>query len=74
MLRRIGKLTVANAGLNVGCYYNHTPYRSTFLGLNLFGRWNLGRSTVKGSVIGILTAWAFGPIVVGRADVTRRNA
>lgn len=64
MLKRIGNLTVANNGLNMGAYYNPTPYRSFFVGLCRPNRTWFGRSRTPG-------VWAFvvGPLVVGRYDL-----
>ena len=72
MVRRIGNLTLANTWLNVGIYYNHTSYRTTLFGFNLFGSWHFGPSRTPG-----VRAFAFGPFVCGRfnlADVGKGGA
>lgn len=64
MVKRIGNVTVANIWLNVGAYYNHTPYRTTFVGCNLFSTWRWGRCVTPG-----VDSFAFGPFVVGRYNL-----
>jgi hypothetical protein len=72
MVKRFGKVTVANIWLNVGVYVNHTPYRTSLFGFNPFGKWGFGRSNTPG-----VKAVAVGPFVVGKfdlADVGRSHA
>jgi hypothetical protein len=64
MLKRIGNLTVATIGVNIGVYYNHTPYQTTLLGFNPFGKWHFGPSRTPG-----VKAFAAGPVVVGRFNL-----
>jgi len=63
MMKRMRNVTIVVSATTIAAYVNHTPYRTTFAGINVRS-WHWGRSYTA-----FVRAFAIGPFVCGRTDI-----